>query len=169
MTSRQIRLIFEEGHRRKFLVVVDESPEVEIALAYAARRARRTGGVVALLYIIAPPDFEHWLGVKEAYREEQLAKAKAVFRLQARKLKNWGYEELAPQEIIREGPKAEQIMQVIEEDPDVGILVLGASVDPAGPGPLVSSLARCKNAGTFPVPITVVPGGLTIEEIEALA
>jgi nucleotide-binding universal stress UspA family protein len=169
MPPRQIRRIFEEGHRRKFLVVVDESPEVEIALAYAARRARRTTGVVALIYIIAPSDFQHWLGVEDAYREEAIGKAKAVFRLQARKLKNWGYEELAPEEIIREGPKAEQIMKVIEEDPDIGILVLGASVDPAGPGPLVSSLAGGKNAGTFPIPITVVPGGLSIAEIEALA
>ena len=169
MPTRQIRLIHQEGHRRKFLVVVDESPEVEIALAYAARRARRTGGVVALLYIIEPADFEHWLGVKDAYREESMAKAKAVFRLQARKLKNWGYDELEPQEIVREGQKAEQIMQVIDDDRDVGVLVLGASIDPKGPGPLVTSLAGGKNAGSFPVPITVVPGGLTIEEIEALA
>jgi hypothetical protein len=98
-----------------------------------------------------------------------MAKAKAVFRLQARKLKNWGYDELEPQEIVREGQKAEQIMQVIDDDRDVGVLVLGASIDPKGPGPLVTSLAGGKNAGSFPVPITVVPGGLTIEEIEALA
>jgi nucleotide-binding universal stress UspA family protein len=169
MPSRQIRQVFAEGHRRKFLVVVDESPEVEIALAYAARRARRTKGAVALIYIIEPSDFQHWLGVEEAYREEAVTKAKAVFRLQARKLKNWGYDELEPEEIIREGPKAEQIMKTIDDDPDIGILVLGASIDPAGPGPLVSSLAGGKNAGSFPIPITVVPGGLTLEEVEALA
>lgn len=169
MPNRQLRQIYQEGHRRKFLVVVDESPEVEMALAYAARRARRTTAAVALIYIIEPGDFQHWLGVEEAYREEATGKAKAVFRLQARKLKNWGYEELEPEEIIREGAKAEQIMKAIEDDPDIGILVLGASVDPAGPGPLVSSLAGGKNAGNFPIPITVVPGCLTLEEIEALA
>jgi nucleotide-binding universal stress UspA family protein len=169
MPSRQIRQIFVEGHRRKFLVVVDESPEVEMALAYAARRARRTSGVLALIYIIEPGDFQHWLGVAEAYREEAVSKAKAVFRLQGRKLKLWGYEEMEPEEIICEGPKADQIMKAIEDDPDIGILVLGASVDPAGPGPLVSSLAGGKNAGNFPIPITVVPGGLTLEEIEAMA
>jgi len=169
MTNRQIRQIFAEGHRRKFLVVVDESPEVEIALAYAARRCRRTKGGLAFLYIIEPGDFQHWLGVEEAYREEAAAKAKAVFRLQGRKLKQWGYDTLEPEEIIRAGPKAEQIMKVIDEDPDIGILVLGASVDPKGPGPLVSLLAGGKNAGSFPIPITVVPGGLTLEEIEALA
>jgi 2-oxoglutarate ferredoxin oxidoreductase subunit alpha len=44
MPERRIRTVFEEGHSRKFLVVVDESPEAELALAYAARRARRTKG-----------------------------------------------------------------------------------------------------------------------------
>jgi nucleotide-binding universal stress UspA family protein len=169
MPKRQIRSIFREGAKRKFLVVVDESPETEMALAYAVRRARRTGGGLALVYVIEPANFQHWLGVEEAYREEAHAKAKAVFRLYGRKLKLWGYEDLAPEEIVREGVKSDQISALIQEDPQIGILVLGASVDPEGPGPLVSTLAGGKNAGSFPIPITVVPGGLTLEEIEALA
>ncbi|WP_088346468.1 MULTISPECIES: universal stress protein [Rhodomicrobium] len=169
MPNRTIRTIFHEGHRRKFLVVVDESPEAEMALAYAVRRARRTLGGVSMLYVIEPADFQHWLGVEEAYREEAQAKAKAVFRLHARKLKLWGFEDISLDEIIREGTRAEQISNLIHEDPDIGILVLGASVSAEGPGPLVSSLAGGKNAGSFPIPITVVPGGLTLEEIEALA
>ena len=169
MPDRQKRRVFEEGHRRKFLVVVDESPEAETALAYAVRRARRTKGGISLLFVIEPGDFQHWLGVQEAYREESQAKAKAVFRLYTRKLKNWGYEDIELEEIVREGIKAEEIRQLIDEDPDIGILVLGASVESSGPGPLVSSLAGGKNAGNFPVPITVVPGCLTLEEIEALS
>jgi hypothetical protein len=47
--------------------------------------------------------------------------------------------------------------------------VLGASKDPSGPGPLVATLAGGRLVGTFPVPITVVPGHLSIEEILALA
>ncbi len=168
MPERQKRKIFEEGHRRKFLVVVDEFPEAETALAYAARRANRTNGALALLFVIEPADFQHWLGVQDAYREEAQAKAKAVFRLYTRKLKIWGFEDIEIEEIVREGDKAEEIRELIEEDPDIGILVLGASVDPSGPGPLVSSLAG-GNAGSFSVPITVVPGCLTLEEVEALA
>jgi nucleotide-binding universal stress UspA family protein len=169
MPDRQKRRVFEEGHRRKFLVVVDESPEVETALAYAVRRARRTNGAIAMLFVIEPADFQHWLGVQEAYIEESEAKAKAVFRLYARKLKLWGFEEIVLEEVIREGAKADEIRELIDEDPDIGILVLGASVDSAGPGPLVSSLAGGKHAGSFPIPITVVPGCLTLEEVEALA
>jgi len=169
-TARRKRQIYLEGHKRKFLVVVDETPECESALAFAASRAERTKGHLALLYVVQPEgEGMHWLGVEEVAREEGLNKAKAVFRLFGRKLRAMGFEALEPEEIVREGDKADEITTLIEEDQDIGVLVLGASKDPSGPGPLVSSLAGGKLAGVFPVPITVVPGHLSIEEILALA
>lgn len=168
--ARRKRQIYEEGHKRKFLVVVDETPECESALAFAASRAQRTTGQLALLYVVEQEDEGmHWLGVEEVAREEGLNKAKAVFRLFGRKLKAMGFEDLEPEEIVREGAKADEITKAIEEDEDIGVLVLGASKDPSGPGPLVQTLAGGKLAGSFPVPITVVPGHLSIEEILALA
>ena len=131
-------------------------------------RAQRTGGQLALLYVIEPGVDFQWLGVEDVAREEGHNKAKAVFRLFGRKLKAMGFEDLVPEEIVREGMKAEEITKLIEEDEDIGVLVLGASKDPSGPGPLVSTLAGGRLAGTFPVPITVVPGHLSIEEILAL-
>lgn len=167
---RKKREVYLEGHKRKFLVVVDETPECESALAFAASRAKRTKGQLALLYVIEPEgEALHWLGVEDMVREEGLSRAKAVFRLFSRKLRAMGFEELVPEEIVREGSKAEEIPKAIEEDQDIGVLVLGASKDPSGPGPLVSSLAGGKLAGNFPVPITVVPGHLSTEEILALA
>lgn len=167
---RRKREVHAEGHKRKFLVVVDETPECESALAFAASRAERTHGQLALLYVIEPGiDFQHWLGVEEVAREEGLNKAKAVFRLFGRKLRAMGFEKIVPEEIVREGMKPEEITKQIEEDQDIGVLVLGASKDPSGPGPLVSTLAGGRLASTFPVPITVVPGHLSIEEILALA
>lgn len=168
--SRKKREIYLEGHKRKFLVVVDETPECESALAFAASRAERTKGQLALLYVIEPEDEAmHWLGVEDVAREEGQSKAKAVFRLFGRKLKALGFERLLPDEIVREGAKSEEITKLIEEDQDIGVLVLGASKDPAGPGPLVSSLAGGRLAGVFPTPITVVPGHLSTDEILALA
>jgi nucleotide-binding universal stress UspA family protein len=168
--ARRKRQVHAEGHKRKFLVVVDETPECESALAFAASRASRTAGQLALLYVIEPGvDFQHWLGIEEIAREEGHNKARAVFRLFGRKLKAMGFEDIVPEEIVREGMKAEEITKLIEEDQDIGILVLGASKDPSGPGPLVSSLAGGRLVGTFPIPITVVPGCLGIEEILALA
>jgi len=168
--ARKKREIYLEGHKRKFLVAVDETPECDRALAFAASRAKRTKGQLALLYVIEPEgEALHWLGVEDMAREEGLSKAKAVFRLFGRKLKALGFEALVPEEIVREGSKAEEITKAIEEDQDIGVLVLGASRDPSGPGPLVTHLAGGKLAGSFPVPITVVPGHLTTEEILALA
>ncbi len=167
---RKKRQSFQEGHKRKFLVVVDETPECESALAFAASRANRTKGQLALLYVIeAEGEGMHWLGVEEVAREEGLNKARAVFRLFGRKLKALGFDKLVPEELVREGAKAEEITKAIEEDEDIGVLVLGASKDPSGPGPLVSSLAGGRLAGVFPTPITVVPGHLSTEEILALA
>ena len=132
--ARKKRQIFAEGHKRKFLVVVDETPECESALAFAASRALRTAGQLALLYVIEPGVDFQWLGVEDVAREEGHNKAKAVFRLFSRKLKTMGFEDLVPEEIVREGMKAEEITQLIEEDEDIGVLVLGASKDPSGPG-----------------------------------
>ena len=169
MAEHAPRRLFTAGHKRKFLVIVDESPEGETALYYAARRAQRTGGGLSLLFVIHPAEMGHWLGVEQAFREEQYNKARAVFRLLSRKLKNWGFDDFVPEEIIREGLLADEIVKLIEEDRDFGILVLGASTDPSGPGPLVSSLGAGAKAGTFPIPVTIVPGNLTMEEIAGLA
>lgn len=169
MPKTRKRQSFEKGHKRKFMVVVDETPECESALAFAAGRAEHTQGSLVLLYVVEPGDFQHWLGVEEIAREEGIGKAKAVFRLFGRKLKTLGFEKMKAEEIIREGNKAEEIVSLIHEDTDIAVLVLGASKDPSGPGPLVSTLAAGKFSGEFPIPITIVPGCLTDEEIQALA
>lgn len=163
------RRSFEAGHRRKFLIVVDESAEVESALYYVASRIAHSSGSVVMLFVIEPQEFQQWVGVRQMQLEEETAKAKALFRLFRRKLALAGFENVATEEIIREGDKAGEIVRLIDEDEDIAILVLGASTDAKGPGPLVSALATGKVAGTFPIPITVVPGNLSLEDIKALA
>lgn len=152
------------------LVIVDESAEVEAALYFCAGRVERgSAGAVVLLYVIQPEDFQSFAGVRQIHVEEETNKAKALFRLFRRKLNAAGYEHVAIEEVVREGKPAEAIAKLIDEDDDIAILVLGAAVDNKGPGPLVSSLAAGKLAGTFPIPITIVPGFLTLEELKALA
>ena len=55
------------------------------------------------------------------------------------------------EEVIREGKKVEEILKQIDEDEDIAVLVLGASKEAAGPGPLVS-LAGCRQAAGRQVP-----------------
>lgn len=162
------RRVFEQGHARKLLVIVDESPEVEGALFYAAGRASHTGGQIVLLYVIEP-ETQFWDAVRQVQLDEQTNKARALFRLFRRKLGNAGYDKVVTEEVIREGKLIDAIRRQIEDDEDVAVLVLGASKEAAGPGPLVSSLAAGATAGKFPIPITIVPGDLTLEQIQAMA
>ena len=144
---------------------MDNTPECARALNFAAHRAESTGGKLTMLVVIEPGDFQHWLGVEEIRRGEAMNEAQAIMRLYTRKMK--AYSDIEPEQVIREGKVGEEILNLIEEDPDIAILVLGASADKDGPGPLVSTLAN-KGAGAYPIPVTIVPGSLTDEEIDAL-
>ncbi len=163
------RRSFESGHRRKFLLVVDESQEVESALYYAASRVQRSTGSLVMLYVIEPGEYQPWAGVRQAQVDEQAGKAKALFRLFRRKLNQAGFEAIEVEDVIREGKTGEEIVKLISDDEDISILVLGASIDDKGPGPLVSSLASGQAFGGFPIPVTVVPGKLSLDDIKALA
>ena len=68
--------------------------------------------------------------------------------------------------VIREGEAVPEILAQIRSDTEIGVLVLGAGDDKKGPGPLVSQLSRA--SGSLPVPITVVPGELSKERLEAV-
>jgi len=138
---------------RKFLVVMDESPEFLNALRFAAIRAAKTGGGVEILGIIAPEEFQHWIGVGEVMRAEARAKIEAHFEVFRDRLQK--VEGVTPTLAIREGEKAREIIAHIKEDPEIGILVLGAGAKGDGPGPLVTELAG-KRVADMPVPVTVV-------------
>ena len=69
--------------RRKFLVVADDTAEFQVALRFACRRARSTGGYVALLKVIEPAVFEHWSGVREEIARQQREEAEATLRASA--------------------------------------------------------------------------------------
>jgi nucleotide-binding universal stress UspA family protein len=160
------RRSFETGHRPKFLVVVDETPECERALRFAARRVTRTGASLLLLGVAAPPDNFEWLGVGDAMRAE--AEEEAQERLEAAAAAARSAAGVDPEQAVRVGEKSEAILDIINEDEDISFLVLAAGTSSEGPGPLVSNLVG-KAAGTFPIPVVIVPGSLTDEEIDALA
>lgn len=160
------RLSREAGHRRKFLAIIDDTPECERAVAYAAKRAKSTGGVLVLLFAIEPEDFQqHWLGVEKIMREEANAAAHAALDAYAGKVRHKAGIE--PELVVREGKPVEQIHKLIEDDQDIAILVLAAGAGKEGPGPLVSSIAG--KGAAFPIPVTVVPQNLSDDEIESLA
>ena len=158
------RLSRLEGHRRKFMAVIDNTPECARAVHYAGRRAKNTNGALVLVYVIPEGDFQQWRGVEEIMRAEAREEAEAIVsEAAARVLESIGVEA---EIVILEGSAAEQINAVIEEDRDIAILVLAAGSTKEGPGPLVSSIGG--RGAAFPIPVTVLPDTLTNEEIDAL-
>ncbi|MBO6825669.1 MAG: universal stress protein [Sneathiella sp.] len=153
------------SRRHKFLVVVDDTPECRTAIRFACRRAWHVGGGVTLLRVIEPPDFQHWMGVEQVMREEARAAAEELLQSLAEDIQK--DTNLVPEFIIRDGYVKDELLALIEEDPDVRILVLAASPDTGGPGPLVKSLVG-DMSGTFAIPITVVPGNLTDQQLDAV-
>lgn len=163
MVSR--RLSRESGHRRKFLAIIDDTPECERAVAYASRRALSTGGLLVLLYVIETADFQQFMGVEKvmlAEAQERAASALERFNVSLREIAGLDVEP-----VIREGEKAEEIHKLIDADQDIAILVLAAGTGKEGPGPLVQSLAG--RGPSFPIPVTVVPFDLSDEDIDAVA
>ncbi len=156
----------DEVRRKKFLVVVDDSPECASAIHYASRRALHTGGHVSLLYVIEPPGFMHWVSVERVMQEEAQAQAEAVLYEAAVEVNR--VAGVMPEFVIREGKRRDELLALLKEDPDIRILVLGAGAGKKGPGPLVTSLAG-QLSGSLPIPITVVPGNLTTAQLDELA
>ena len=151
---------------RVFLVVVDESKELQAALHYAARRAGHTGGRIALLYVIEPSELQHWISIEKLVSEER--------REEAEQLMQRLCEQIAPIAgtmpivYIREGHRRDQLLALIAEEPSISILVLAAETGPEGPGPLITYLTG-KPAARLRIPITIVPGGLTREQLDAVS
>ena len=164
MSSR--RRSYEAGHTPKWLVVIDDTPECDRAVYFASRRAARVGAGVVMLHVIETHDRnQQWLGVADIMKAEaHEAAAQALEKFASRAN---GIAGVTPERVVREGGTAEEILRLIEDDQDIAILVLAAGTAKEGPGPLVSSLA--KTAGTFPIPVAIVPGHLSDEDLEAMS
>lgn len=153
------------GSDRVFLVVVDESEEMPVALKFACKRAKKTGGRVALLHVVQPTEFVHWLGVETLMREENREQGEALLQKYAAEVnRSTGQPAIM---LVREGDEATEVANLLQEDKTISILVLAASTSSEGPGPVVSHLTG-KELSNLRIPITIVPGCLSDEELDAI-
>ena len=148
---------------RKFLVILDDSRECLNAMRFASMRAANTGGGVTIMSIIPPDEFQHWIGVGDVMRAEARERIVAHFDVFAKWMRD--KQQIEPELVIREGEAVPQILAQVQEDTEIGVLVLGAAPDGAA-NPLVQALL--KQASTLPIPITVVPGEMSKDRLEAI-
>lgn len=150
---------------RKFLVILDDSRECLNAMRFAAMRAAHTHGQVQILSIISPEEFKGFMGVADVMRAETRERIEAHYEVFAKWMRD--RQGVNPELVIREGEAVAEILAQIQDDPEIGILVLGAGSEGNNPGPLVTQLTR--SSGTLPVPITIVPGEMSRERLEAIS
>lgn len=160
------RRSYEAGHKPKFLVVIDDTEECDRAVYFASRRAARTSASVVMLRVIETHDHgQQWLGVADIMRAEAHEEAKAQLKKYAGRAKR--VAGITAERVVREGEKAQEILNLIDQDEDISALILAAGTGSEGPGPLVASIGKA--AGDYPIPVAIVPGHLTDEELDALS
>ena len=115
----------DSGEERVFLVVVDDSEEMPVALRFACRRARRMAAGSPCLYVTERADFQHWASVGDLMRQEAREEGEQLLQ----KLAGEVYESSGnyPVFYIREGDVREELVSLIEEEPSISILVLAAN------------------------------------------
>lgn len=155
--------MYDTEYKRKFLVVIDETEECDRALTFAAFRTKRTGGTVVLVTVIPKPEFIG-MGVEDVLRAEAVEEAERNLDSRLARIKEIG--DVRAESVIREGNGPEKIEQLIDKDHGIAILVLAASKSGEGPGPLVTHFAA--RAHALPIPLTIVPGRMSDEEIIAI-
>jgi nucleotide-binding universal stress UspA family protein len=165
MPTTRKRRSYEAGHKPKWLVVIDDTAECDRAVYFAARRAARVGAGVVMLRVIETQDRnQQWLGVADIMKAEAHEEANAALDKYSNRAN--GIAGITAERVVREGKTADEILKLIEEDEDIAILVLAAGTGKEGPGPLVSGFGS--NAGSYPIPVAIVPGHLSDEELDAL-
>lgn len=151
---------------RKFLVLLDDSRECLNAMRFAAMRAASTGGGVVILSVIPADDIQHGFGfgVADVMRAEARERIVAHFEVFAKWMRT--RPKVEPELVIREGDPAEELIAQLADDPEIGVIVLGLNSDKAGPNPVLNRLLR--EAVTLACPITIVPGDMSKERLEAI-
>lgn len=150
---------------RVFLVVIDDSEELHQALYYACRRAARLDGRIALMYCIPPAEFQHWAGVGELMRDEARTEAENLLNNNAEYVNE--LTGTMPTVYLREGDPKVELIELINEEDEISMLILGANTNGENTGPLINYLTN-KGAAVCRVPITIVPGNLSDENIDHL-
>jgi nucleotide-binding universal stress UspA family protein len=155
---------------RTYLVVIDDTPEAEIALRFAARRAAKTGGAVEILALMPKPDFLAWGGVQATMEDEARERAEElVERATGTLLAEAGAVGVThrPSIKVKLGDPIAAIREAIAENDQIGALVLSAASS-GSPGPLVSHFAGVE-AGSMTCPIMIIPGSLSQDDLDRMS
>jgi nucleotide-binding universal stress UspA family protein len=152
--------------KKKFLIVIDESKELEKAIYFAANRAIHTEGELSLLYIVDPAVNAQWSRIENLIEQEATSEAKKLCRIWSQKIKSrFGIES---EVIIKMGDRCEELLKLVREDKSIRFLVLASSANNEEPGPLIKALTG-KKIKNLSIPMVIIPGSLSEKDIDLIA
>ena len=149
----------------KYLVCVDARDESKVALKLACMKAKERKGMVDMLHVISPADFQTMEAIAERMREERKQEGENLLK----KLANEAIAEhgITPGMILREGVTGDEIVSAAMEDHDVIMLVMGIALQSNSRGKLMAWLSS-QLGHKLLVPILMVPGNLTDQQLSCL-
>lgn len=158
MTATQIPIVLKQP---VYLVCVSNSDYSKIALEFAHQLALKKNGKLIVLHVTEPIDFKSFGLVANKMQEEREKEAGKLLRNLTRGIH---IEKIL---LHKEGFIDEEITKVIEENNDISMLIVGAAAETNIKSktlqPLVSQVGH-----KLLIPMLIVPGNLTGQQIEIL-
>jgi len=151
--------------KKKFLVIVDETKELEKAVYFAAKSAIARGGELLLLYIVNPAINAQWARIENLIEQEATSEAKKLCRMWSQKIKS--QFDIESDIIIKIGDRVDELLKLVEEDQSIRFLVLASSENSEDPGPLIKILTG-KKIKNLNVPLLLIPGSLSKKDIDSI-
>ena len=151
--------------RSKFLLCVNDSQHSLVALRFVCMMARRQNRPIQLLHVVEPVD-PTFRAVAAKMREEKRQAAEKLLDRCAQDAN--ALANIRPVLTVREGSVAEEIISTIEEDHTISMLVVATSHDSPTRDVLLPALTS-QVGNRLLIPMLVIPGTLTEQQIEELS
>ncbi len=155
----------KNGTQGVYLLFVDDSEEFPLALEYGLALAQSNNAHIGLLHVVEDEEFQQWGTIQDKMRREMRENAENLV---------WSYAKRVDEAcgmksslFIEQGNKFDAVVRIIDEDPNIKMLILAAN-DASNPGPLVAHFTA-KGLARLRVPLVVVPGHLSEKDIEAVS
>lgn len=149
----------------KFLVCVDKNEESIAALRFSCLKAKMRGAIIDLIHVLPPDDFQTLGSIAERISEERRLEGQRMLEELGAKVE--AINGVKPGMILREGEAGEEIIKTISELSDISLLIIGTAHHMRGRGKLAAWLAGQLGQKLF-IPLLMVPGNLTEEQIQGL-
>ncbi|MDX1975533.1 MAG: universal stress protein [Rickettsiales bacterium] len=149
----------------RYMVCVDHREESRTALRLACMKALARSGSVVIVHVIPPADFQTLGAIADRMREERKKEGEEL--LQTLINEAAAHYGVTPAPVLREGAAGDEIVANALEDHDVIMLVIGVASHNNGRGKLSAWLAS-QLGNKLLVPLLMVPGNLTDEQLQSL-